>query len=275
MALVLGITADIGRELATRLISDGWQVIGLGRDSKRLSEMADIPGLIVLPCNLGDRQSIERCFQEFETRGYHWDLFVSSVGTMKPIGRFFSLDFDAFEESVKTNSLDQLRVLHRFWPRRRMNALIDVMFLAGGGTNNPFTNYSAYCVSKIALIKMCELLHDEEKTLNAFIIGPGYTQTKIHNETLNAGRDAAGESYGKTRSFVDDKMNIGTSFDDIYSQMRWCMTLGRDTAGGRNFSTVHDPWRDGGMNLSDALKHDENAFRLRRQVINTPEVGKT
>ena len=30
-------------------------------------------------------------------------------------------------------------------------------YSAGGGTNNPFTNYSAYCVSKIALIKMCEL----------------------------------------------------------------------------------------------------------------------
>ena len=51
--------------------------------------------------------------------------------------------------------------------------------MAGGGTNNPFTNYSAYCVSKIALIKMCELIDDEYKNLNVFIIGPGLLKPKL------------------------------------------------------------------------------------------------
>ena len=56
--------------------------------------------------------------------------------------------------SVVVNSTAQLRVLHAIWPCRQPGP--DIMLMAGGGTNNPFPNYSAYCVSKIMLIKMCE-----------------------------------------------------------------------------------------------------------------------
>ncbi len=63
--------------------------------------------------------------------------------------------------------------------------------MAGGGTNNPFTNYSAYCVAKIALIKMTELLDDEEKKLNIFIIGPGFVRTRIHRKRCVQGKPRA------------------------------------------------------------------------------------
>ena len=35
---------------------------------------------------------------------------------------------------------------------------------------------------------MCELLDDEIKNLNIFILGPGFTKTKTHFETLKAGK---------------------------------------------------------------------------------------
>ena len=134
------------------------------------------------------------------------------------------------------------------------------MLMAGGGTNNPFTNYSAYCVSKIALIKMCELLDDEEPDLNMFIIGPGFVQTRIHQETLRAG-EQAGDGYQKTVDFLETE---GTSMDDIYANLKWCIEHGKPVAGGRNFSTVHDPWRDGGEALRQRLDDHPDAYRLRR-----------
>ena len=109
--------------------------------------------------------------REYAALDQPWNLFVSAAGTMEPIAPFFSADFDVWEQSVTVNSTAQLRVLHGLWPQRSRDP-VDVMLMAGGGTNNPFTNYSAYCVSKIALIKMCELLDDEEDDLNIFIIGP-------------------------------------------------------------------------------------------------------
>lgn len=254
-AIILGITADIGKAIAERLLADGWDVIGLGRD---LSRVDDLKEAKLLTCDLADPESLDAAVATIGRMRISWDLFLSSVGSMAPIGKFFELDFDEWEQSVIINSTAQLRALHRLWPLRA--AKTDIMLLAGGGTNNALSNYSAYCVSKIMLIKMCELIDDEETSVNAFIIGPGFTRTRIHEETLQAGAKA-GDGLEKTQDFLEN--HDGTSLDDIYAHMRWCMAHGRATAGGRNFSTVHDPWR-AGNDLAGALVGDSNALRLRR-----------
>jgi NAD(P)-dependent dehydrogenase (short-subunit alcohol dehydrogenase family) len=260
-AIILGVTADIGREIATRLLAHGWRVVGLGRTKERLGRLAQTHGFQFVSCDLTDRDSIAAAVRRLGELGTQWDLFVSSAGTMEPIGPFFSLEFDRWEQSVVTNSTAQLRVLHGAWPLRRQERTVDVMLMAGGGTNNPFANYSAYCVAKIALIKMCELIDDEERGVNAFIIGPGFVRTRIHGETLRAGV-AAGAGRQRTLDFLQ---TAGTSFDDIYAHMVWCMSAGRSVAGGRNFSTVLDPWRGGGEELAKHLVDDPNAYRLRRR----------
>ena len=261
-AVVLGATADIGRGLAKRLLADGWRVIGVGRTLERLKDMATIPAFELHQCALTDKESVKALVSDLRAETIAWDLLVSSVGTMEPIGPFFNLDFDKWAESVDVNFIAQMRALHAFWPLRRAAEVVDVMLLAGGGTNNPFRNYSAYCVSKIALIKMCELIDNESADANMFIIGPGYTRTRLLEETLRAGPQAAGNEYYRTLALLEKP---GTPIDEIYRQMRWCMMQGRGIAGGRNFSTVHDAWRDGGEELASALRENRDAFRLRRR----------
>jgi len=260
-ALILGVSADIGLALARRLLADGWDVIGLARSAARLEPLLGQPGFSFEPCDLADRKSVADLSARLAAQGRTWRLFISSVGTMTPIGRFFDLDFDAWEASVAINATGQLRVLHGVWPLRQAGVVADIMLMAGGGTNSPMTNYSAYCLSKIALIKMCELLDDEEPQANPFIIGPGYVETRIHQETLDAGA-RAGSALQKTLDFMTQP---GTQMDEIYEHLKWCMAAGKSVAGGRNFSTVHDPWRDGGRDLAAALQGDGDALRLRRR----------
>jgi NAD(P)-dependent dehydrogenase (short-subunit alcohol dehydrogenase family) len=260
-AVILGVTADIGRETAHRFLRDGWRVIGLGRSRERLDAIAGNFGITTISCDLGDVASVRTAIAAVRDLAPQWDLFLSCAGTMEPIGPFFSASFDEWERSVTLNVTAQLRVLHGIWPARRADAIVDAILLAGGGTNGPFPNYSAYCVSKIALIKACELLDNEEAAINAFAIGPGFVRTRIHDETRRAGA-AAGDILDKTNRFYETP---GTSFDDIYAHVRWCMAAGREVAGGRNFSTVHDAWRGSGQSLREQLAHDANAFRLRRR----------
>lgn len=258
--LIVGISADIGRELALRYLRDGARVIGTYRNPDQLGTLAEDPRVTLLHCDLGDAASVAAAAGRIVALDPGWDLFVGIAGTMEPIGPFLSADLDAWERNLRINCFSQLRLLQAAWPVRRPGGQAHVMFSAGGGTNNPFTNYSAYCLSKILLIKMCELLDDEVPDINAFIIGPGFVQTKIHRETLAAG-SRAGQGLDRTQAFLQGE---GTSFDDIHAHIAWCMAAGRDLAGGRNFSTVHDPWREGGQALRDALREDADMFRLRR-----------
>lgn len=259
-AVILGVTADIGIHLAERLLKQGWRVTGLGRDAARAASLDSHEHFRFVPCDLSSTKSMQSAIATVSESTPAWTLFVSSAGTMKPIGSFFDLDFDDWEASIHVNATAQLRILHGLWPHRTRDHTAQVCLLAGGGTNGPMPNYSAYCLSKIALIKMVELMDDEAEDGNFFIIGPGFMHTRIHEETLEAG-DAAGLGLSKTLSFME---TAGTTHDELYDCIDWCVSSGRAVAGGRNFSTVHDPWRNGGENLAKVLTGNTNAHRLRR-----------
>lgn len=263
VAIVLGITADIGRELALRLIADGWFVIGLGRELDRVAGVFDDGNCQLLRCDLTVPAEVDAAAAAIISERRPWSLFVSSAGTMEPIGPFFTTRFDEFEQSFSINLFGQLRLLHGVWNGRDLSRPADVMLMAGGGTNNPVPNFTAYTIAKIALIKICEQIHAETDDINAFIIGPGYTRTRIHEQTLQAG-ERAGQGYARTRDFIEDESLPGTSFEDIYQHMQWCRRHGRPVAGGRNFSTVHDPWRGDSDAFADSLADDPDLYRLRR-----------
>ena len=268
---ILGASADIGRALAGMYADAGAQVVGTYRSRDGVTDLEGHPNVRLLPCDVGVRASIDEMLTAYKAlAAAPWDLFISAVGTMEPIGPWASLDFDAWEQSVTVNSLAQLRVLHGLYPHRKPGLAHAALF-AGGGTNNPFTNYSAYCVSKIMLIKMCELIDDEVPDLNAFIIGPGFLPTKIHAQTF-ANPEGAGQNVEKTKQFFEAPGRVAT-YADLYDCINWCVAGGRDVMGGRNLSAVHDPWKDPDNALAEGLRRDGNQFKLRRAGNTGPTEG--
>jgi NAD(P)-dependent dehydrogenase (short-subunit alcohol dehydrogenase family) len=191
-----------------------------------------------------------------------WDALVLCPGTLDPVGPFSVVAFQQWEESITVNFTNQLRVLHALLPVRRAGAGNGpcVLFFAGGGTNNATLNFSAYTVSKIALIKMCELLDAEVQDTRFAIVGPGWVNTKIHQQTLSAGA-RAGASYERTL----EKLKTGdfTSVEDVLECCDWLMDLPRESMSGRNFSVAGDRW--GTDDLASRLRRDPDLHKLRRR----------
>jgi len=259
---ILGIGSDIGRELAERYSKDGYFVMGTYRHKSSVKKLLFSPDIHLFKCDIAKKSSVESCVEKYKSSAKPWDIFISCVGSMEPIGNFFKCDFNGWEQSVILNSTAQLRFLHEIYPLRNKGKFCHVVFFAGGGTNNPFTNYSAYCSSRIMLIKMCELLDDENPDLNVFIVGPGWVRTKIHAQTLNS-RTNAGDNYERTKEFLKSN-NPGTDYQNIYDCINWCISKGNSVAGGRNFSVVHDPWHNQESSLVRQLRNDPDKFKLRR-----------
>jgi NAD(P)-dependent dehydrogenase (short-subunit alcohol dehydrogenase family) len=258
---ILGVGSDIGARLAVMLVTRGARVVGTYRSEESVAELRALPEIRLIACDAANPESVQRAAAAYGDLGLPWDIFISCVGVLEPIGRFFSLNFDLWESSVRVNSLAQLRVLHALQPHRRAQSPNHAFFFAGGGTNSPFRNYSAYCLGKILLIKMCELLDDEDPSLNAVILGTGWVNTKIHRQTL-VNPAAAEANYSRTREFLRAPEK-GTSFEDIFACIEWCVRAGRELVGGRNFAIVHDAWREG-TELLEQLRQDPNKFKLRR-----------
>ena len=110
-AIILGVTADIGRGLAERLLGDGWHVIGVGRTLDRVQDLSDAGKLQLYQCDIAAKESVRDLVSILRNKEVTWDLLLSSVGTMEPIGRFFDLDFDEWKRSVTINFIAQMRAL--------------------------------------------------------------------------------------------------------------------------------------------------------------------
>ena len=134
-----------------------------------------------------------------------------------------------------------------------------VLFFAGGGTNAATANYSAYTISKIALIKMCELLDAEIPDVRFTIVGPGWVRTKIHQATLEAG-ERAGDNYEKTNFLLNN--DESTPMKYVLDCCDWLINSPREVVSGRNFSTVFDKWDT--KELSEKLMSDSDMYKLRR-----------
>jgi NAD(P)-dependent dehydrogenase (short-subunit alcohol dehydrogenase family) len=259
-ALILGITSDIGRELALRFAGEGWQIAG----THRSPVAPKIPGAgkwTYLPCDLSSTASVDGAIKACRDAKLQWDLLVLAAGTEEPIGPFFAEDPDSWDQGVAVNALGPLRFLRGVYPLRNQLMAPAVAMFSGAGTNGTAPSYSCYCASKILLIKMCELLDSESQDTSFFIVGPGIVRTKIHDQTLAAGA-RSGNNLQKVGDFLNSPSK-GTSHEDIHACLKWCLAAGKSVVGGRNIALVHDHWRVGDS-LGAALRQDPNLYKLRR-----------
>jgi NAD(P)-dependent dehydrogenase (short-subunit alcohol dehydrogenase family) len=259
--LIVGISSDISISLARRYIERGARVWGTYRTWSSELENLQALGAVLSFLDVDDPKSVAELPSTMTASGYSWSRFISAVGVLTPIGPFFDTDFDDWECAVRTNSLSQLRVLRSVFELRNKQELARAILFAGGGTNGPFDNYSAYCLGKLMLMKACELLDSEERDLSISILGTGWVDTKIHRQTLAAGRRAGG-NFDKTQEFVDSGSGQGTSLQTVGDCIDWCFAAAREAVSGRNFSVVDDNWRDPSF-IDDLIRAPDNG-KLRR-----------
>lgn len=260
-AVIVSVSSDIGLAMSRRWVARGWSVVGTYRtQSPAVIALAD-QGVGLVACDLSDPAGIDAAASELRARCPSWDVLVLCPGTQEPVGPFVACEFDAWERSLRINFTAQMRIVHELLPARRTSTAPSpcVLFFAGGGTNSAPVNYSAYIVSKIALIKMCELLDAEIPDTRFSVVGPGWVKTKIHAATLSAGT-RAGANYQRTLDKLagDECTPMGRVLDCC----DWLVEAPREVVSGRNFSVGFDRW--GRRELAERLSNHPNMYKLRR-----------
>lgn len=259
-AIIISASSDIGVELCKEWHEYGWSIAGTFRTASPALE--DLKNFVELHhCDLRSVESVERCCLELKKEP--WDALVFAPGNLEPIGDFKEVDFDKWEEGIQVNLLRQLRILHRLLQKRNLSTTLPqptVLFFAGGGTNNAVLHYSSYTLSKIALIKMCELLDAEIPDTRFVIVGPGVVKTKIHEPTLKYGATLAKTSYQKTVDRL--QKDECTPMKEVIKCCSWLIKTPCRAVRGRNFSTASDKW--GTKDLEKMLEKDGDMYKLRR-----------
>lgn len=260
--VILSVSSDIGYYLAKRYLENGYNVVGTYRRSGHISELKKFSNCHLFQLDVMERGSKKSFLQNFRKLEISWDIFISCIGELRPVSRFFQADFGLWRKSLEINAIEPLGILHELYKYKTKKNKGTIVFFAGGGVNNAVVDMSSYTVSKILLVKMCELLDSENKDLSVFIVGPGWRRTKIHKAVADKSQMSLTAYW---RSIAQLRSRRATDMEDIFRGIEWLSSSGKDAVSGRNFSLRNDPiGNKRGAKLISQLKKDKNMFTLRR-----------
>jgi hypothetical protein len=220
--IILGSDSDIAKGLQSHLEADGWNIQGWRRGDK--TTLFNIP----------------------------WDLFLVAIGRISPVGQWMDIPILQWQMTLESNLLAPLVSVQTMWPLHNPGA--SICFLAGSNPNTIMDGYSAYNVSKMAMLKLVEQLDHETPDAKFFALGPGTILTKIHKQS-------AGWHNPKLEAAQAANEDPQVKIRKVYECLQWCIAQPKNVIGGRNICVSDQP----DESLSLRLSVDPDLFKLRRR----------
>ena len=173
-ALITGGSSGIGRELARKLVQQGYSLSLIARRKALLEETAaELKGGFVNPrqrvftysADVSNAQEAEKAVSASIRELGSPDLVITSAGIAVP-GYFGEIPTKAFEESMAVNYFGSLYVVRAALPAMRKERRGRVVFISSGAGLLGLYGYGTYSPSKFALRGLAETLRAELKADN-------------------------------------------------------------------------------------------------------------
>lgn len=258
--LVTGGSHGIGLEVSRELARRGARVLVAAREPGGIDAALDRlegSGHEGIGLDVSDPRAWEDAAARIDAGGELHGL-VTAAGVLGPIGTLEDLAPAELIETVGVNLVGTMLSLRFAVPRLRAAGGRAVTFSGGGGTG-ALPRYDAYAVSKAAVVRLTEnIAAGGEIEINA--VAPGFVATRMHDGTLRAGPQVAGQSY---YDYTCRQLREG-GFPRSEAAALVAFLLGRAAAGisGRLISAQWDPWREDAFR--ERLRIDSDLAKLRR-----------
>lgn len=178
-ALITGASRGLGREVARRLVEEGFTVLAGVRDPGR---MEPLPGAEVLPLDVCDPASIRAAESFIRTRHGHLEVLVNNAGVLLDHeGDSPALDPAVLRRTLETNALGPLALTQALAPLLIEGSRVVNVSSGGGQLSAPSGWAPAYCISKTALnaitVQLAAALKPRGIAVNA--VCPGWVRTDM------------------------------------------------------------------------------------------------
>ena len=192
-ALVTGATGGIGGSIARALHAQGATVAISGTRRDVLDQLAASLGerVYVLPCNLGDKDEVERLIPSAEEKMQKLDILVANAGVNRD-NLFVQMKDEEWDQVIAINLTATFRLSRaavKGMMRRRFGRVIAITSVVGVTGNPGQGNYTA---AKAGLIGMMKTLGAEyaKRGVTANCIAPGFIATPMTDRLNEKQREA-------------------------------------------------------------------------------------
>ena len=267
--LITGASQGIGKAIVIELIKSlkDINLILIARNEEKLRSIFDeikdnSPKSKYYVCDIGNLDSIKNTYEKIEKDFGEISVLINNAGVQKPIGEFWTVDFDLWRKNIQTNFLGLAFLTYLILPGMIKKGKGKIINFSGGGATGPRTFFSAYACAKTAVVKFTETLADElnAKEVNVSInaVAPGAINTNMLKEVLEIG-----ENLGK--EYEDAKNRNETGGTDIRFILDLIKFLISDKANGISGKLISAPWDNWSEErIINKLKNNKNFASLRK-----------
>lgn len=203
VALVTGASAGLGGRFARVLHAVGATVVATARRADRLDQLvADLPGAIAVPADIGVADDRARLVETAIERAGRLDVVVNNAGISHTVG-IEDETLEQFEQAMQVNTtatwhLTKLVVPHMV--ERGSGTIVNVASMLGHVGSAPIKQAN-YCASKGAVVNMTRelALQLARKGVRVNALCPGYFPSEMTAPMLG---DDSSQQYIRTYSGI-------------------------------------------------------------------------
>ena len=267
VAIVTGAGRGIGQTIALAYAREGADLVLAARNISELEETASQIEKLggrpqIIPTDVTDPGQVDRLAQSALERHSKIDVLVNNAGIAGPLGPAQDNDVAAWLETININLNGTFLCCRAVIPAMIRQGGGKIINLAGAGATNAWSNMSAYCSSKVAVVRLTEVLAQELKnqgiTVNA--LGPGSVHTRMWDEMTVAAGEVGATFIHETGLRVTS--GGGASIDDCAELAVFLASDASDGLSGRLISAVTDEFRTLSPKIPAIMASD--AYTLRR-----------
>jgi NAD(P)-dependent dehydrogenase (short-subunit alcohol dehydrogenase family) len=179
--VITGTSRGIGYHLAQRFLAEGNRVLGISRTATPIEH----PAFRAISADISDLNQVKELSRKLADEPIAG--LINNAGVHGPIGPFENAPLQAWVDTFQTNLFGAAALTQVCLPAlRRNNGFI--IFFSGGGSAFPRPNFSAYGVSKCAVIRLSEVLGRElAPEVSVYCVAPGPNRTQLLDEAIRGG----------------------------------------------------------------------------------------
>jgi short-subunit dehydrogenase len=178
---ITGGSTGIGKALAIKFASKGWNVAVSARREELLNELSDqYENISAFPLDVTDKQKCVEVFDQIKKKYEDIDICFFSTGTWNP-KKEKEIDVEQIEEVFKINffgTVNTIKAVEQYFRDRKKGTITIVSSIAG---YRGLPNSTGYGPSKSALNNLAESLYFDFKRfgVRVCLVSPGFIKTPM------------------------------------------------------------------------------------------------
>lgn len=260
--IIAGGSGGIGGVITKHFLNRNYSVTVIGRNKKRFENLKiESSNVQFYSLDISCLKDVQSFYNWFSSSNGSLYALINVAGIQSPIGEFANNNNQEWENNLKINIFGTANMIRGAIPLLKVGVHNKLINFSGGGATSSRPNFSAYAVSKIAIIKLTEILANEldKYSIDIIAVAPGAINTDMLKEIIDAGSDCAGEEYTKA---IKRYKEGGDSPDKIVELCDFLLSERSNGITGKLISAIWDNYTS--EKFISRLKSDKDFCTLRR-----------